>query len=160
MSQYEALKDGTITEAEYRQAYLDGVDCMRRGGLSVKDVALTPTEFGVRVSWMAGPGPGQSETDAEALSTACEDEFDTYVGIGWDTQYQDIYLPEYRAVLVECLKGHGIDASAAHTAAEFREIVPGDPMTSPLTSCQGTATEKVLATRAPEPLIPSSTPAL
>lgn len=153
-SQYAALEDGEVTEAELRQAYADGITCMTRAGLKVSEFSLVPDEYGVKVWFLVGPGPGQAETAADDASTECEEQFDTFVGMGWDLQYQDRYRPDYRTALVDCLNEQGVDASGAQTAADFRQIVPGDPMSGPLGTCKDEAAAKTLATLTPEPITP------
>lgn len=151
-SQYEALADGKVTEAEYRQASVDGVECMKRAGLTVRDFVMEHDEFGVRISWIAGPGPGQPEDAAETVTTDCEDRFESYVSAAWDAQYQDRYTPEFRTHLLACLKAQGIDASDAYTSGEFRELVPGDPFTGPLSNCSGEALADLQSTFPPQPI--------
>lgn len=124
-TQYAILRDGVVTEGEYRQAYADATECMTRAGMRLDYFELVPTEYGKKVDARIA-GAELSDAEASRISNQCEVDFDSLVSEAWNLQQGDSFTPEAAALMRECLSArYDVEASGAETIEDFVAAVGG-----------------------------------
>lgn len=126
-SQYEILRDGVVSEAEYRQAYVDVVTCVEAAGAQASDLELVTGPFGYDYDALFEPGPGQSLDQAGVIADDCQARYQFDVARGWNAQQGGVFEPEYRASLTECLTAGGVKVDESDlTYEDFLEAASPD----------------------------------
>jgi hypothetical protein len=116
------MADGTLTDAEHRQANVDMFACMRRAGLRVGIMHKIATPFGVDYSANIS-GRGLPEAEAHRRANACQDRFESLVSYAVEYQEGGRFTPEALAKVRSCLRKAGLDPGDANTQDEVIEKV-------------------------------------
>lgn len=117
-SQRVMLEDGVVTEAEYRQAYIDATECMTRAGMEVTELQQVPSPYGYTFSFIAHPGSLDAAT-ASTVSDGCERMHDMLVAQAWVAQTGGTYTLDALVILQDCFREHDVDPGDASTRDEF-----------------------------------------
>lgn len=115
-AQSAALADGHVSEAEYRQLYLDGMACWEREGMRVEPLRQTTTLYGhsYTYNWF--------DDDGRTPSMDCDSAYHGYANAAWNIQFGDVISPEVLPLAIECLDGTGVEAADVRTVTDLREF--------------------------------------
>lgn len=111
--QYEILRDGAISDAEYRQAFLDGAACYERAGVRVEGPTKITTVNGYQFSFIHGDVDGEFD---------CESRFVMYANMGWSRLHEHVLTPEALAIATECFQREGVDPTGITTVYGFLDL--------------------------------------
>lgn len=109
----EILEDGAITDAEFRQAYLDSIACYEQAGVEVRDFMRVTTVNGYTYSYI------HADIDEEL---DCGRRLAEFANQGWNILYQNTLTPEAAAIAADCYERNGHEAAGAMTMNDFREV--------------------------------------
>lgn len=145
-SQADALEDGEVTDAEYRQANLDAAECMERAGLEVTELEEQPELGGYSLGFRWEPGAVPTKGDQPGvIADECEQEFRLGVAQAWSRQNATKLTPEAARLLSGCFSAASIDVdSTASSLEQFNRAAVAAGKPDAFTTCLGEATEAIL----------------
>lgn len=113
--QAQALDDGVVTEAEYRQGYSDAVTCFARGGARVQGPTQLPTVHGFDWDYVRFGG---DDLD-------CAIRFHEFLNGAWNWQERETLTPVALDVLRSCFEQSGKPMSSAKFLSDFLDADRG-----------------------------------
>jgi hypothetical protein len=133
-SQSWALRDGTVTDSEYRTAIDALVSCVRTAGYRITDPTVSPVD-GLTLLYDIEPAgdPDTWNTRVEACDTANVSMIEpSYV-----EQRPQVMDPALRKAVAACLRADGFTPTGTeHNIKDFVELTkgPGEPATHCVTA--------------------------
>lgn len=130
-SQSWAMKDGAVTEAEYRSAVSRMVTCVRTAGYKITTPEVSPID-GLTLLYDLEPS-GEPRAWSRAVQ-ACDEQHVSSIEPAYVEQHQQVMDPRLRTAVAGCLREKGLrPAGTERNLAAFADLAGGDDQ--PVTRC-------------------------
>lgn len=133
-TQYEALRDGSVSATEYRESIDRFLNCLQESGLSSSAPILNLSD-GIQYSYEITVPQAIAEADFEQIRTECDQ---TYLRLTEDSYLVNatpVTDAPLMAGLIDCLRASGVAVSGTETNIPELQDDPGNATGEQLTTC-------------------------